>query len=1003
MTGKKQPKSVKNPTDSVQADAAVKAEGVAASSAIVDKKAADNRPTPMMAQYMEIKAANPDSLLFYRMGDFYELFFEDAERASRALGIMLTKRGKHLGKDIPMCGVPYHAADEYLQKLIRLGFRVAVCEQLEDPAEAKKRGAKSVVKRDVVRLVTPGTLTEDSLLEAASSNFLTAIFWRENNQKPALANSADRQTKTLAFAALDISTGEFLINEVPKLDLSGELAGLGPSEIIVADKYMLDPALTAIAEINGAALTPVPGAYFSSVAGERDLKDGLGVKELSGFGNFSRDELAAAGALLKYVELTQIGKKPVLRIARRSGAGNALMIDAATRTNLELTRTTSGDKMGSLLNAIDRTITGPGGRALALRLARPLTDPVEISARLDALSFFLERPILRGEVRKSLRGIPDIARGISRLAFGRGGPRDLGAIRDGLIGAVEILNQIANAEQRAHAEMTMQRAEAPRHITDMFGCLAGADMPLLEKLKTALIDELPALRRDGGYVRETYSDDLDQFRKLRNDSRKVIAELQSTYQQRTGVKSLKVRHNNVLGYFVEVTALNAKALTEEPHKQEFIHRQTLINSMRFTTTELSEIEQKIGTAGDRALALEDEIFARLERDILAIDVKLGEIASALADLDLYSALAELAEVENYTRPVIDNSQIFDIRGGRHPVVEQAQKKAMDNEFIENDCVLGHGPGENSDRSSGSSRDGGDEVEISYDQSSGPSGDAARHPSGFDEYSEARIWLVTGPNMAGKSTFLRQNALIAILAQMGAYVPAKSAHIGTLDRLFSRVGASDDLARGRSTFMVEMIETAAILNQATERSFVILDEIGRGTATFDGLSIAWATVEYLHENSRCRALFATHYHELTALTSTHSGLANATIEVKEWQGNIIFMHKVIPGAADKSYGIQVAKLAGLPGEVIQRASEVLTLLEKSDRKISVDSVIDDLPLFAAVRPETMQPGSPQIGSAQTVSPSAGKLKDELSAINPDELSPKEALDILFQLKTISLDE
>ena len=983
-------------------DTPVKAEAAAASSAIIDKKAPDNRVTPMMAQFMEIKAANPDSLLFYRMGDFYELFFEDAERASRALGIMLTKRGKHLGEDIPMCGVPHHAADEYLQKLIRLGFRVAVCEQLEDPAEAKKRGAKSVVKRDVVRLVTPGTLTEDSLLEAASSNFLTAIFWRENDQKSARTNSGTRQTKTLAFAALDISTGEFLINEAAKLDLSGELAGLGPSEIIVADKYMLDPALAAIAEINGAALTPVPGAYFSSVAGERDLKDGLGVKELSGFGNFSRDELAAAGALLKYVELTQIGKKPVLRIARRTGTDNALMIDAATRTNLELTRTTSGDKKGSLLNAIDRTITGPGGRALALRLARPLTDPVEISARLDALSFFLERPVLRGEVRKSLRSIPDIARGISRLAFGRGGPRDLGAIRDGLIGAVEILDQIANAEQCADAEMTLQGAEAPQHITDMFGCLAGADMPLLEKLKTALIDELPALRRDGGYVRETYSDDLDQFRKLRNDSRKVIAELQSTYQERTGVKSLKVRHNNVLGYFVEVTALNAKALTEEPHKQEFIHRQTLINSMRFTTTELSEIEQKIVTAGDRALALEDEIFASLERDILAVDGKLGEIARSLADLDLYSALAELAKVENYTRPVIDNSQIFDIRGGRHPVVEQAQKKALDNEFIENDCVLGHGPGEITDRSGGSSRDGGDEVEISteisYDQSSGPGGYAARHPSGFDEYSQARIWLVTGPNMAGKSTFLRQNALIAILAQMGAYVPAKSAHIGTLDRLFSRVGASDDLARGRSTFMVEMIETAAILNQATERSFVILDEIGRGTATFDGLSIAWATVEYLHENSRCRALFATHYHELTALTSTHSGLANATIEVKEWQGNIIFMHKVIPGAADKSYGIQVAKLAGLPGEVIQRASEVLALLEKSDRKIAVESIIDDLPLFAAMRPETMQTGSPQTGS-----PSAGKLKDELSAINPDELSPKEALDILFQLKTISLDE
>ena len=977
MTGRKQQKATNIASDAPLAvDEPQLPEAATAAKTVANADSAKSPPspvTPMMAQFMEIKAANPGSLLFYRMGDFYELFFEDAEKASRALGIMLTKRGKHEGNDIPMCGVPVHAADEYLQKLIRLGFRVAVCEQMENPAEAKKRGAKSVVRRDVVRLVTPGTLTEDSLLDASSSNFLTALFWRSGEKKPA--------DQKLAFASLDISTGEFLIHQAQRLDLSGELAGLAPSEIVVPDSQMGDPALAAIAEIIGAALTPVPGAYFSSVNGERDMKQGLGVVDLAGFGHYSRDELAAVGALLKYVELTQIGKKPVLRAPKQAGNESTLIIDAATRTNLELNRTTSGDKAGSLLNTIDRTVTGPGGRALALRLARPLTDPKEISKRLDAVGFFLDQNMLRAKLRKTLRRVPDIARGISRLAFGRGNPRDLGAIRDGSRGAIDLAACVGREGDE----------EPPAIIEAIFQTLIRSDTPLLGKLEAALADELPALRRDGGFVREGYNADLDLSRRLARESRKVIAELQSTYQENTGVKSLKVRHNNVLGYFVEVTAINAPALTKEPHSDIFIHRQTLANSVRFTTTELSEIEQKIVTAADRALALEDEIFGELESAVLASEEQLTATAGALAELDLYCALAELAEYENYTRPVLDNSKIFDIRGGRHPVVEQAQKKLQEGEFIENDCVLGHAASDGKNAATKAINNGAGPEDQSFDQS----GSAASnlYPSGFDDGRAARIWLLTGPNMAGKSTFLRQNALIAILAQMGSYVPARFAHIGVLDRLFSRVGASDDLARGRSTFMVEMIETAAILNQASDRSFVILDEIGRGTATFDGLSIAWATVEYLHENSKCRALFATHYHELTALTSSLPGLANATVEVKEWQGEIIFMHKVVPGAADKSYGIQVAKLAGLPGEVISRASQVLSLLEESDRKISTENIIDDLPLFAALRPE----------APRSASSSASILQSELNGINPDELSPKEALDILFRLKSITLDE
>ncbi len=976
MTGKKHSKTVEETVQDVPPPSPVRGKKTPpVSGSKTGKPEPDARVTPMMMQYTEIKAANPDSLLFYRMGDFYELFFDDAETASRALGIMLTKRGKHQGQDIPMCGVPVHAADEYLQKLIRLGHRVAVCEQLEDPAAAKKRGAKSVVKRDVVRLVTPGTLTEDSLLDATRANFLTALFWRSKNAK--------EEEEQIAFASLDISTGEFIMGEAPKIDLGGELAGIAPSEMIVPDEHVSNGSLGAIAEQLGASLTPVPAAYFSSINGERDMKEQLGVKELAGFGRFSRNELAATGALLKYVALTQIGKKPVLRAPKRTSSDDALIIDAATRTNLELTRTTSGDRRGSLLSAIDRTVTGAGARELAIRLARPLTDPAEISRRLDSVQYLLEHTRLRADLKSRLRGIPDIARAISRLAFGRGSPRDLGAIRDGLAGASDLCASREAWNKRKKPGAVEDTLSEPPVLTDIFEALDCSGSALLDKLNAALKDELPALRRDGGFIREGFNPDLDENRKLRDQSRKVVAELQVKYQDLTGVKSLKVRHNNVLGYFVEVTAGNAAALSGPPHAEHFIHRQTLANSMRFTTAELSEIEQKIITAGDRALALESEIFDTLEAEILAEEAKVGATAKSIAELDHFCGLSELAEEQNYTRPRLDRSTIFDVRGGRHPVVEQAQKKALKGEFIENDCILVH---QEEPATSDPDHDANDRDDE---------GDASArdlYPSGFEESGSARIWIVTGPNMAGKSTYLRQNALIAILAQMGSYVPARSAHIGTLDRVFSRVGASDDLARGRSTFMVEMVETAAILNQATERSFVILDEIGRGTATFDGLSIAWATIEYLHEISRCRALFATHYHELTALSSKLHNLANVTIDVKEWRGEIIFLHKVVPGAADRSYGIQVAKLAGLPHEVIARASEVLALLEETDRKVTTENIIEDLPLFAAARPKGHK--------AETATSS--RLEQEFEAVNPDELSPKEALDILFRLKTIMLD-
>ncbi len=899
--------------------------------------------TPSMAQFLEIKAANPDSLLWYRMGDFYELFFEDAVVASAALGIVLTKRGRHQGVEIPMCGVPIHRADEYLQRLIRQGYRVAVCEQLEDPAEAKKRGSKAVVKRDVVRLVTPGTLTEDTLLDAKSRNYLTALY-----RAPGTGEAdALHATSNYALASLDISTGEMETGEVTGPDLPGELVRLSPGEIITTDGVLADGELKRWIGISGAATTPVPSASFDSLSGERGLKTQLGVSELGGFGGFSRSELAAVGALLRYIDLTQIGKRPVIRPPKRTGGSGVLVIDAASRASLELTRSSSGDKAGSLLTAIDRTVTAAGGRELSQRLASPLRDVTAIEKRLDAVSFLVAEAALRDALRERLRGAPDIARAIARLAFGRGGPRDLGALRDGL----EAAAKCAALLKKAGAAMGLP-PELDRVVRDLWA--AGPNLGAA--LTAALSDDLPHLKRDGGYVRTGYREALDAARRLKDDSRQVIATLEARYIEQTGVKTLKIRHNNILGYFIEVTALNAKALTTPPLDALFRHRQSMANAMRFTTAELSEIEGRIASAGERALALEDEVFQELTSAIAQAEQELSAVAAALAEIDHQAALAELAVTDNYVRPEISAMGGFEIRDGRHPVVEQALRQSKTGAFIENDCILGLDTAE---------------------------------PAGFDEETTARIWLVTGPNMAGKSTFLRQNALFVVLAQMGSFVPARVARIGVVDRLFSRVGASDDLARGRSTFMVEMVETAGILNQATERSLVILDEIGRGTATFDGLSIAWATVEYLHDVAQCRALFATHYHEMTALAGRLKDVGNVTMDVKEWQDEIVFLHKVRPGAADRSYGIQVAKLAGIPQPVIERARQVLDLLEKNDRRATgAEKPLDDLPLFAAARPK---------GAAAKGGPSP--VEEALAKLNPDELTPKAALEALYALKRL----
>jgi DNA mismatch repair protein MutS len=881
------------------------------------------RVTPMMEQYVEIKAANPDCLLFYRMGDFYELFFEDAETASRALGIMLTKRGKHLGADVPMCGVPVERADEYLHRLIALGHRVAVCEQLEDPAEAKKRGAKSVVRRGVVRLVTPGTLTEDTLLDPKRNNYLLAV-------ARARLSSVGEEAR-FALAWIDISTAEFRITECDQGSLAAEIARLEPGEIIVSDALFSDAELAAYWR-SLPAVTPLTRDVFDAATAERRLTSFFAVATSEAFGALTRLELTAAAACVTYVERTQIGKRPPLSPPLRESAGATMAIDQATRGNLELMRTLAGERRGSLLETIDRTVTAAGSRLLAQRLSAPLTDPAAIDCRLDAVTAFVAETAARADTRSRLAAAPDLARALARLVVGRGGPRDLAAIRDGINAAADLARALAALN------------EPPAEIGQAIQACQRPDGMLAAELSAALAAELPAFKRDGGFVRQGYDAALDELRSLRDESRRVIASLQARYAEETGVRALKVRHNNVLGYFVEVTAQHGDKLMSAPLNATFIHRQTLAGQVRFTTTELGELEAKIASAAERALGLELDIFERLSAGVIAETEAIKACADALARLDVASALAHLAAERDYARPHVDSSLDFVIEGGRHVVVEQALSRDG-TPFVANDCDL-----------------------------SPPEAEKA-----------GRIWLLTGPNMAGKSTFLRQNALIAILAQMGSFVPAKSARIGVVDRLFSRVGAADDLARGRSTFMVEMVETAAILNQAGERALVILDEIGRGTATFDGLSIAWATVEHLHDINKCRALFATHFHELTALAARLPRLHNATVLVKEWQGEVVFLHEVAAGAADRSYGIQVAKLAGLPQSVIERAKLVLAKLEQEDR--AAPKGFEDLPLFAA-------PYKPS-GEAQEAAHEL--VFAAMAALNPDDLSPREAMEALYNLK------
>ena len=860
---------------------------------------------------MEIKSDYSEALLFYRMGDFYELFFEDAKVAANALDIALTKRGKHSGEDIPMCGVPHHSAENYIYTLINKGFRVAICEQMESPEEAKKRGYKAVVKREVVRLVTPGTLTEDNLLDAKKSNYLA---------------SYSLVHKEASVSWIDISTGSFYISSITPEKLGSELTRLSPSEILLSEN--LAKAHRDLAEEFGISVTELGNSAFDSSSARERLKKIFNVETVDGLGTFNRAELSSMGAIIEYLQITQKGKLPMLSRPRRELNSSFMTIDTATRKNLELTKgLSSGNKSGSLLSVIDHTLTSGGARLLEKRVSAPSTNLDEIEKRLNGLDFMIADPSLSSSLRSELRKVPDLDRALSRISLERAGPRDLVAIRNGLLQS-SIISKILSS-------LTL-----PKLIKEKTAVFPEQDK-FLGLLTEALVDEPPILARDGGFIREGFDPKLDEARRLRNEGKKIIAEMQMDLVKISGIQSLKIKHNNVLGYFVETPATHADRMLSPPLSDTFIHRQTTANQVRFSTVELSEIETKILNAASHSLDIEKQTFKDLCGSILQYGQCITDIADYLSEIDLTIALSVLARNESWVKPAVDESHNFEIYGGRHPVVEHALKKEG-KAFISNECNLNDG----------------------------------------------KICLLTGPNMSGKSTFLRQNAIIVLLAQIGSFVPASSAKLGIVSQLFSRVGASDDLARGRSTFMVEMVETASILNQADENSFVILDEIGRGTATYDGLSIAWATLEHLHNVNKARALFATHYHELTHLSVEMDRLENSTVSVKEWEGDVVFLHEVIRGAADRSYGVQVAKLAGLPETVIKRSKLILEKLEKGHHQgqLNLKGLINDLPLF-----------SNDQNFHEAKEKEVDPIHEELRNINLDNTSPRDALEFLYKLK------
>lgn len=893
---------------------------------LTTEQAMKGNPTPAMRQYLQLKAEHSEYLLFYRMGDFYELFYEDAITASGALGLTLTSRSGE--KDIPMCGVPFHAYEIYLTRLIKMGYKVAICEQMETPEQAKARGHKTV-NREIVRLVTSGTLTEDCMLEAKKSNYIASICVRSGE---------------VGVAWLDVSTGAFFMQRVQTSkeqeveQVSSVLARLSPAELLIEDKLLEYPKYFELFREFRDVMSPRAKEIFNYDSAYHTLLKAYNVQAIEVFGDFSRVEIMASGVLLDYVENTQKGILPRLEKPCRILGDDMVDIDASTRRSLELLSTTNVRGV-SLLKVMDRTVTNGGGRLLAERLASPIMNVREINDRLDMVTFFLNNPNVRTKLREVLRQTTDIKRSIQRICMQRGGPKDLYDLAYSLRLIPEIKNILLSfalyQEDSIYAQVPQVLDELVNRFFD--------HSYLVESIINALPEDkkdLPTLTRNGGFIREGAYAELDYLRNVRDESKTKCEYLRDLYAQETGVTGLKIKDNSVIGYFVEVPSKFANILFDNP---KFIHRQSVLNAVRFTTVELSELENEVNSSTEKALEMELRIYEELSLHAIAQVDAISRGAEVISILDVSAGLAELAEECNYVRPVVDDSLDFEIIGGRHPVVEYVMQKSGDGNFVGNNCVLNHG---------------GDD-----------------------------IWLLTGPNMAGKSTFLRQNAIITIMAQMGAYVPAEKARIGAVDKVFSRVGASDDLANGRSTFMVEMVETASILNRATERSFVILDEIGRGTATFDGVSIAWSVVEHLAEINKCRTIFATHYHELTKLCSRIKRLSLHCMKIKEFNGEVVFMHEVIDGATDRSYGIHVARLAGLPELTIKRAEQVLRVMEEEKQNKILTAIEDDLPLFEVLK---------QKEEAVVVEESPVVLA--LRELDVDDLSPRDALAKLYELKS-----
>jgi len=855
--------------------------------------------TPMMAQYLALKREAGDCLLFYRMGDFFELFFEDAQTASQVLDIALTSRGEHGGRPIPMCGVPVHSAESYLARLIKAGCRVAIAEQTESPEEARKaRGSKALVARDIVRFVTAGTLTEEALLEPRRANVLAAVC---------------EVRGACGIASCDISTGRMELEECAPGALPAALARIGASEVVAPEEWDNAPTEAILR----------PRHDFASDEGKRRLQAVHGVATLDGFGAFSRAMLAAAGGLVAYLDHAGRGKLPLLLPPVAQDDAARLAMDGATRMSLEVLEAQGGGRAGSLLAAVDRCVTGAGARQLADDLSAPLTDKAAIGERLALVQWFHADPLLRADLRDVLRRLPDIGRALGRVVAGRGSPRDLGQLRDGLGEARRIRDRLAG------------RPDRPALLESLLPKLAGHEV-LSDLLARALVATPPTERSQGGFIAEGYDPALDDLRSTSSHSRRAIAALEAKYRDETGIAALKIRHNGVLGYFIEVPARHADALMAPD--SGFTHRQTMAGAVRFNSLSLHEEASRIAEAGGRALAVEEAHLEALVAEAVAAREAIAATAAALARIDVAAGQAERAAEGGWCRPEIVEEPCLEIEGGRHPVVEAALGGAGER-FVANDCALG---------------------------------------------PNDRLWLIGGPNMGGKSTFLRQNALIVLLAQAGGYVPAARAKVGLVDRLFSRVGASDNLARGRSTFMVEMVETAAILAQASERSFVILDEVGRGTSTYDGLALAWAVVEAVHEKNRCRCLFATHYHELARLAETCDALSLHHVRAREWKGDLVLLHEVAEGPADRSYGLAVAKLAGVPNDVVARARSVLDRLEKGRAETGgLAAGLGDLPLFAAAASHEKEQGD--------------ALRGRLQALDVDALTPKQALELMYELK------